>query len=95
VSTWGNTKSGKMHLSKCLELSHLLGYFLPADHGSLVEVVEELLVALDGLLVLLDLLVVELSLVDLVVLQAIQLLPLLQQSKSNRSSRLAGNGYLR
>lgn len=35
--------------------------------------------ALNGLLVLLDLLVMELSLVDLVVLQAIQLLPLLQR----------------
>lgn len=51
------------------------------DHRSLVQVLEELLVALDGLLVLLDLLVVELSLVDLVVLKAIQLLPLLQRNE--------------
>lgn len=44
---------------------------------SLVQVVEELLVTLDGLLVLLDLLMMEFGLMDLIVLQALQLLPLL------------------
>lgn len=50
---------------------------------SLVQVVEELLVTLNGLLVLLDLLGMELGLMDLVVLQAVQLFPLLQDKDRN------------
>lgn len=49
--------------------------------SSLVQVVEELLVALNGLLVLLDLLGMELGLMDLVVLQAVQLFLLLQDKE--------------
>lgn len=51
--------------------------------SSLVQVVEELLVTLNGLLVLLDLLGMELGLMDLVVLQAVQLFPLLQDKDRN------------
>lgn len=51
--------------------------------SSLVQVVEELLVALNSLLVLLDLLGMELGLMDLVVLQAVQLFPLLQDKHRN------------
>lgn len=51
--------------------------------SSLVQVVEELLVALNSLLVLLDLLGMELGLMDLVVLQAVQLFPLLQDKDRN------------
>lgn len=50
---------------------------------SLVQVVEELLVTLNSLLVLLDLLGMELGLMDLVVLQAVQLFPLLQDKDRN------------
>lgn len=50
---------------------------------SLVQVVEELLVTLNGLLMLLDLLGMELGLMDLVVLQAVQLFPLLQDKDRN------------
>lgn len=78
----------KCTLSKCLELTLLRA---GRSYCSLVQVLEELLVALDGLLVLLDLLVMEFGLVDLVVLQALQLLPLLQRNnKQSTNSQLTG-----
>lgn len=72
-----------MHLSKC----HIIGsvdlkvaLLRSSLVRSLVQVVEELLVALYGLLVLLDLLMVEFGLMDLIVLQTLQLILLLHKT---------------